>query len=91
MKTYKAPDNSLHCIEPEFVHLLPDGCVEISQEELEAIYESRKVVQPITDPEQLEALAYLSSTDWYVTRFAETGKEIPTEISEKRAAARELI
>ena len=37
------------------------------------------------------ALAYLSSTDWYVTRFAEIGKEIPAEISEKRAAARELI
>ena len=37
------------------------------------------------------ALAYLSATDWYVTRFAETGKEIPAEIREKRAATRELI
>ena len=30
---YKSPDNSLHVIEPEFAHLLPIGCVPISEEE----------------------------------------------------------
>ena len=37
MKNYKAPDNTLHCIEPEFAHLLPEGCVQISDEEAETI------------------------------------------------------
>ena len=37
MKTYKAPDNSLHVIEPEFDHLLPAGCIAITEEEAEAI------------------------------------------------------
>ncbi len=33
MKTYKAPDNSLHVIEPEFQYMLPNGCIEITDEE----------------------------------------------------------
>ena len=37
MQHYKAPDNSIHVIEPEFVHLLPAGSVEITEEEAEAI------------------------------------------------------
>ena len=34
---------------------------------------------------------YLSGTDWYVTRFAETGKAIPEDILAQRSAARERI
>jgi hypothetical protein len=34
---YKAPDNSLHVIEPEFAHLLPVGCVQITEQEADAI------------------------------------------------------
>jgi len=34
---------------------------------------------------------YLSSTDWYVTRQAETGKAIPEDILNKRQEAREAI
>ena len=34
---------------------------------------------------------YLTNTDWYVTRFAETGIEIPAEIIAKRAEARSAI
>ena len=37
MPNYKAPDNSLHFIEAEFAHLLPAGCVEITNEEAEAL------------------------------------------------------
>lgn len=37
MKTYKAPDNSLHVIDPEFAYLLPAGCVEVTEAEAEAI------------------------------------------------------
>jgi len=35
--------------------------------------------------------AYLSSTDWYITRNAETGVDIPQDILDKRAEAREAI
>ena len=34
---------------------------------------------------------YLSSTDWYVTRQAETGNAIPEDILNKRQEAREAI
>ena len=34
---YKAPDNSLHFIEPEYAHLLPEGSVAITDEEAEAL------------------------------------------------------
>lgn len=37
MQKYKAPDNSVHCIEPEFEHLLPAGSVAITEEEAEAL------------------------------------------------------
>ena len=34
---------------------------------------------------------YLSSTDWYSSRKADTGEAIPADIAEARAAAREAI
>lgn len=37
------------------------------------------------------ARAYLTSTDWYITRNAETGAEIPTEILIARAGARAAV
>lgn len=41
---------------------------------------------------QIEELQkYLDETDWYVARKAETGKEIPLEIVEKRQEARNTI
>lgn len=35
--------------------------------------------------------AYLTETDWYVTRKAETGKAIPDDVLAKREAARAAI
>jgi hypothetical protein len=52
---------------------------------------------PGPTPEQIqaaknaEARAYLSETDWYVVRHAETGQAIPQEITQARAAARDSI
>jgi hypothetical protein len=37
------------------------------------------------------AREYLANTDWYVIRKLETGKEIPTDISQKRIQARANI
>ena len=42
---YKDPQNNLHDIEPDFAHLLPEGCIAITQEEADAIIAS-KVVPP---------------------------------------------
>lgn len=50
---YKAPDNSLHFIEPEFAHLLPAGCVQITAEEAEAL---RPVPHPPTPQDLLNKL-----------------------------------
>jgi hypothetical protein len=84
MQHYKAPDNSVHCIEPEFSHLLPSGCVPITEKTAEKLR-----LANIPEPDKkIAAISYLAETDWYVTRFAETGKEIPKDILEKRAKAR---
>ena len=55
---YKAPDNSLQFIEPEYAHLLPAGSVPITNEESEALrpkveltYAQKRVAEypPYTD------------------------------------------
>lgn len=50
---YKAPDNSLHFIEPEFAYMLPAGCVPITPEEAEAL--RPKLPEPTTQ-DKLNAL-----------------------------------
>jgi len=35
--------------------------------------------------------AYLASTDWYITRQAETGVAVPADVTTARAEAREAI
>ena len=35
--------------------------------------------------------AYLASTDWYITRHAETGLAVPADVTTARAAARAAI
>ena len=36
-----------------------------------------------------ESLEYLKSTDWYITRHAETAVAVPADVTTARAAARE--
>lgn len=55
--------------------IIPYAELRLSQEQLQAQVNA-------------EAKEYLASTDWYVTRFAETGKEIPVEVKIKRDEAR---
>jgi hypothetical protein len=38
-----------------------------------------------------QAREYLSSTDWYITRQAETGTEAPADVLTKRAEARASV
>jgi len=36
----------------------------------------------------IESLAYLASTDWYVTRFTESGVAVPADVTTARTDAR---
>ena len=51
--------------------------------------------EPTAEELQVRANAtardYLTSTDWYVTRFAETGVPIPADVAEARKLARESV
>jgi uncharacterized protein with FMN-binding domain len=40
---------------------------------------------------EAEAKAYLSSTDWYITRLAERDIQVPVEITSKRLEAIQLL
>ena len=91
MKIFKDTNNQIHVIDESFTHLLPDGCIEITQEEADAIHLANN---PPPDPQiqiNADALAYLASTDWYVVRFSETGVAIPDDIKTARQVARDAI
>lgn len=38
-----------------------------------------------------EASAYLFSTDWYIIRMMETGKQVPDYVAQKRIECREIL
>lgn len=57
---YKAPDNSLHVVEPEFEYLLPAGSIAITDEEAESL---RPKPAALTYQE-LRAAAYPPVTDY---------------------------
>jgi hypothetical protein len=59
---------------------------EYPKEVLDALAEEKRIANGRT--ESMESLKYLKSTDWYVTRFAETNKAIPIEVASLRAEAR---
>lgn len=48
--------------------------------------EAAKLAQAKADAQQ-----YLDDTDWYVTRYAETGKPIPEDVTAKRAECRAML
>ena len=51
-----------------------------------------KKPQEIINQERIAELEkYLTTTDWYAIRYADTGEEIPTEIKKARQDAREEI
>lgn len=50
-----------------------------------------EIAQQEQDKINTEALEYLAATDWYVTRFSETGVEIPQVIKDAREEARAKI
>ena len=69
---------------------LDTGVVDEGLEELELTKDDVEVVLSQASV-NMEAKDYLASTDWYVTRQAETGKAIPEDILTKRPEARDSI
>lgn len=60
--------------------------------------ECKEVIDSIKPPmewfknvKKSSALQYLKSTDWYIVRKMDTGEEVPTDVREKRADARQYI
>ena len=70
-------------------HLITEDMVEISLDEIAEL--NRPTEEQLQAQANVEAKEYLASTDWYVTRFTETGKEIPEEVKIKREEARAII
>ena len=54
-------------------------------------YAPVKPQETINQEKIAELEEYLTTTDWYAIRFADTGEEIPTEIKKARQDAREEI
>lgn len=93
MKYYLDPAVGIRAFESDGSQdfLITGAMRPLTAEELEAH------LNPVPTPEELqrqinaEARQYLLNTDWYVIRIQETGKPIPVDISEARAAARQRI
>lgn len=58
---------------------------------IEPEFTSEELAQEAQDKINQEALAYLASTDWYITRLMEADTVIPEEITTLRAEARAKI
>lgn len=82
----KAQVGSGELIPPEFTEYVvgqePKELLEILQIEQAQIKLQTKLS---------EAQSYLTSTDWYFARLADTGEEVPEEVKVKRAEARTFI
>ena len=59
----------------------------------QVVKDAQPVPVELTSQEVLnnESLGYLASTDWYITRHAETGVAVPADVTTARAAARAAI
>lgn len=89
------PDDAVEISEARHVELM-DGQASGKRIEPGAGGLPMLVERVVTDEQRMaaqkrEARAYLADTDWYITRIAETGKEVPPDVLTQRAAARELL
>ena len=82
----KAQVGSGTFVPPEFIEYI----VGQEQKELLEILQTEQA-QSELKTKLAEAQAYLTSTDWYFARLADTGEEVPEEVKVKRAEARTFI
>lgn len=96
MKYYIDGNNNLHGLETDGSqdHLITEDMKPISLEEIEAINQAKALEYNLTSEYKIqEALAYLASTDFYMTvdKYASLTTERQVELTTNRAKARELI
>ena len=90
MKTIRKANGELRQVNEKFLdEVLEAGDVVIDTPEVTTLVITDEDIA-IMERNKLRTSAkkYLSETDWYVTRNAETGKAVPDEILAKRAQAR---
>ena len=87
MSKYYSNSSGQLYVDPIFIN--HTGIFEISKE----VFDERvKALNVITQAElNTPHLIYLAETDWYVTRKAETGKNIPNKVKVLRESARLAI
>jgi len=68
-----------NALEKEHNHIANDGTT------------SKVEIEPTKEQKLLVAQSYLSETDWYVIREADSGKTMPNDIKTKREEARQTI
>lgn len=89
MTTYKYTDAT-----NTVVHVIDDDGISRSSMLASLVPEGESII-PADPPSPAELnaphLAYLASTDWYVTRFIDNGTPIPDDIKVARQAARDAI
>ena len=83
----KEVNGIIHYINPKFEKIF-DG-EEVRESMAPIITPTEEEIQQYESYQKIQtAKKYLSETDWYVTRQAETGTPIPEEVLTKRAQAR---
>ncbi len=70
----------------DFLIAQQNGLVEYVEATPEEIAEANK---PLVQNLKLEQYQELSPTDWYYTRYIETGQEVPLEIKQQRQEIRD--
>ena len=89
MKHYINTNKELFGIEQGQEFLVQSDWIEVSLEEIEAMNKAKEDAYKATIEYKIsEAKAYLISTDWYIIRYADSGKEVPSDIKIKREEAR---
>ncbi len=89
------PDDAVEISEARRVELMDGQAkgkrIEPSSDGLPVLVDRVATDEQLMAAQKRKARAYLADTDWYIARRAETGKEVPPDVSEQRAAARELL
>ena len=96
MGTFGKPEHSIfHEISPaefdEEGEMIHEAVLE--EEIIPSEFEVEFVPDDFKEQDQInaESLQFLSETDWYVTRFVETGIDIPQDIKDQRQEARSKV
>jgi hypothetical protein len=89
MKHYINNQKQIFAFDDTQLHLVAADMREISNQELAELL--APTPEQLAEQAKAEAQAYLSSTDWYVTRMVETGVAISEDVLTKRAECRELL